>query len=96
MTKQQELREGVLQIVSEYGFRILLTEGKSLPIDCANKILTYLASQGAALKSNKKLPEYVVGINATDDTAKFIAEEVQGDMERAGWTAWEPLIEEKL
>ncbi len=94
MTKQQELREGIYRIIENWDGNRGLHRGD--PFDrVVKEIQTFEASQGVVLKVNKKLPEYVVGINVTDDSAKFISEEVQWDMERAGWSATESLIEEK-
>ncbi len=49
MTRQEEIRNGLLQIVSEYGLRVLTTEGKAIPVDWRDKILSYLHSQGVVI-----------------------------------------------
>ena len=44
------------------------------------------------LKVDRELPKYVIGVNATNETAREIAEEAQRDMLKAGYVAFEPLI----
>ena len=87
MTRQEEVRDGMLQIVSEYGFRVLMSEGKTKPANWTDKLLFYLHSEGVVIKADRELPEdmWASPMNSVEHDA-------QQDMLRAGYVAVEPLV----
>ena len=64
MKIQEEISDGLLQIVSEYGLRVLLTNGTPQPVEWRNKILKYLDSKGVRIeKENVWYNNVLVPVN---------------------------------
>ena len=86
MTKQEEIRRGILGIHS--------CHYSKEPNELTNAILLYLVAQGVVLKAERELPRVRQGFGVT---LREIARqsEAQNDMLKAGYVAVEPLIGEK-
>ncbi len=103
MTKQEEIREGIAKL-TEDRFRFPAEEAgliwdKNFNYMLASNILSYLHSQGVVIKVDRELPSLTDASRCSPGSYtwnKHIAEfNYQQDMLRAGYGAFEPLIEEK-
>ncbi|KKN62165.1 hypothetical protein LCGC14_0514440 [marine sediment metagenome] len=105
ITKQEEIREGVAIWLYNYEMSGKHTSW-SLWLDieedlkyhyrgCVNELMKKMDKQGVVLKVGRELPEYVGCVNVSDGFTKAIAQEAQQDMLKAGYGAFEPLIEGK-
>lgn len=52
----EKIKEGMLQIISEYGLRVLFSEGKVLPVDWRDKLLQFLANEGMGFMDEEHFP----------------------------------------
>jgi len=96
MTKQEEIREGIINILEPYAFSGTITSSDGYYFFCdkaddvITAILSYLHSQGVVIKVERELPPNpYIGM---DDFA-FIYQAAQKDM--AGYVAVVPLIKEE-
>jgi len=96
MNKQEEIREGVYQIVMPDRKHPLAYQWKNLYYGQVDKILSYLHSQGCVLlKENQELPNPVMDIHLWRDYSPDMAyEKGLQDMLKADFKAVEPIKEE--
>ena len=86
MTKQEEIREGMENVIRGYEgaerWSGVITDG----------LLGYLHSQGVVIKVDRELPDMPCYSHTREKTAYSRSQE---DMLNAGYVAVEPLIKEK-
>jgi len=89
---KEEIREGIeKELLKSYGTSAHQGEVSSQEIFTAGQILDYLHSQGVAIKGEGELPE-IGWLGGNEVTNEEKAERVIGDMLKAGYTKWSPLI----
>ena len=103
MTKQEEIREGIQEIIARKLFVGEVTQhmGTTLSLDnMAKEIVKYLHSQGVVVKAVGELPKnrQVAGQYVAHphfEPTHGAIDEAQQDMLKAGYVAVEPLIQNK-
>ena len=84
MTKQKELVGGLMAWMGAYGVE------EADMVKAGIELFRYLASQGVAIKVEKEFPEHLM-----EGQAAYSSEDMARRIKESGYTAFEPLIEEK-
>lgn len=87
MTKQEEMKQGILNIIESHHDRI------TLPGTMVGQILSYLHSKGVVVRVEGELPN-ITCINNEDYVKGFMSgiKTLEGEIVKAGYGAFEPLI----
>lgn len=88
MTKQEEIREGMVALFHEMGL------GETIDSETfQQRILFYLHSQGVVIKVERELPKVRYTVKVYDNTdSRNIGYAFRKAYEQAGYVATEPLV----